>query len=119
MVAVELEVMAKKLDRFGWDRDKGTAVHDRIMLDWMDALQDYTLAEVRQACREWIRQHPRTMPNEGDIRRILLKARAAMLSRQPAPPEPESKRVDPETAGRIVAELGFAVKKFGDGEKNA
>jgi hypothetical protein len=76
MVAVELEVMAKKVDRFGWDRDRGTMAHDRIVSDWMDALQDYPLGEVKAACAEWVLSNPRKMPNEGDIVSILHKCRA-------------------------------------------
>lgn len=71
MVAFELQVMAKKMDRFGWDRDQGTAAHDRIILDFMDALQDYPLDMIKSACREWVKTNPRRMPNEGDILAIL------------------------------------------------
>ena len=49
VVAVELEVLAKKLDRFGWERDRNSPAHDRTLIDWMDALQDYPLDEIRAA----------------------------------------------------------------------
>ena len=114
MVAVELEVMAKKFDRFGWERDRNTPVHDRLVMDWMAALQDYPLNEVQDACRKWVEAQPRKMPNEGDIKGLILSARQRKVSaqrpviRQEAPREaPVSK----EAAAEILAAAGFSVKK--------
>ena len=50
-VALELEVLAKKMDRFGWERDRGTPAHDRMVNDWIDALQDFPLSEIQDAVR--------------------------------------------------------------------
>lgn len=75
MLGLELEIMSKKLDRFGWDRDRDTPAHDRIVIDWMDALQDFPLSEVQAACRQWLRDSPRKMPNEGDIFSIISEQR--------------------------------------------
>jgi hypothetical protein len=115
MVAFELEVLAKKLDRFGWERDRGSAAHDRLMTDWMDALQDFPLAEVQAACRAWIVSSPRRMPNEGDIRANIIAARAEHVARLPRQPEPqaEPRRVTPEAAAEILARAGFAPRKMG------
>ena len=88
MVAVELEVMAKKMDRFGWDRDRNSPAHNRIITDWMDALCDYPLDEVKAACREWVMNNPRKMPNEGDIRGVIMANRAKVVARLPKPREP-------------------------------
>lgn len=114
MVALELEVMAKKMDRFGWDRDMGSPVHDRLITDWMDALCDFPLGEVRDACREWVATNPRRMPNEGDIKALIMKARARFVAAIPRPQEArqERKRVDPETRSRILAEAGFSPKRM-------
>lgn len=76
MVGFELEVLAKKFDRFGWNRDMGTPVHDRLITEWMDALQEFPLDEVRAACREAVLQNPNRMPNEGHVRAIILRRRA-------------------------------------------
>lgn len=120
MVAVELEVMAKKMDRFGWDKDRGSAVHDRLLMDWMDGLQDYLLAEVQAACREWVKRQPRKMPNEGDIENIIKEFRRDQwLARKATmPPEPEKpkERVSAERAAEILAQAGFAPKRFGGDE---
>lgn len=94
MVAVELEVLAKKMDRFGWERDRNSPAHDRIIVDWMDTLQDYPLDEIRAACREAVKLRPNQMPNEGHILAEIMKARAVFvqINRQPPEPEPEDTR---------------------------
>jgi len=114
MVAFELEVMAKKLDRFGWDRDRGSAAHDRFVTDWMDALQDFPLAEVKAACVAWIRDNPRRMANEGDIRAKIICARAAHIAGLPKPrePDPFAHKVSKEAAAEILRQAGFSVKRM-------
>ena len=72
-----MEILAKKFDRFGWDRDSGTAAQDGMIRDWMDALQDYPLDEVRAACRRAVIENPNKMPNEGHVVRQILKSRNA------------------------------------------
>jgi hypothetical protein len=115
MVGLELEVMAKKLDRFGWDRDRGSAVHDRLVTDWMDALQDYPLDEVKAACVAWVQDNPRRMANEGDIRGKILAARATRIAGLPKPPpEPARARPTPEQAKAIIEAAGFRVRRMGD-----
>ena len=98
VVAVELEVLAKKLDRFGWERDRGSAAHDRLMIDWMDALQDYPIEEVRAACRAHVINDPNRMPNEGHIVAQINKTRAAKIAMLPRRPEPEPERREEITA---------------------
>lgn len=84
-LSLELEVLAKKFDRFGWERDRqnGSASQDRMILDWMDALQDYPLDEVRAACRAAVLSNPNKMPNEGHVRQQIITERKSMLARQP------------------------------------
>ena len=117
MVALELEVMAKKMDRFGWERDRGSHVHDRLVTDWMNGLQDFTLAEVQEACRAWTRDNPRRMPNEGDIRAKVIAARAEHVACLPRPAEPERELPGTEErraiAARVIAETGVKLKTFG------
>jgi hypothetical protein len=81
MIALELEVMAKKLDRFGWERDRNTHTHDRLVMDWMDALQDFTLEEVRAACRKAVQDNPNKMPNEGHVVSAIMAERKAIAAR--------------------------------------
>lgn len=107
MVAVELEVMAKKMDRFGWERDRGTMAHDRAISDWMDALQDYPLAEVQDACKAHVVEFPRKMANEGDVLYQLRKLRKAKADeyklRHPAQEQPKKEPCTPEAAAEILA----------------
>jgi len=104
MLALELEVLAKKYDRFGWDRDRGTASQDRLIMDWIAALQDYPLQEVQAACRAHVAENPKTMPNEGHILAMVLKAREvsvrAFKARLPPPQEPPREVSDDELAHR-------------------
>ncbi len=115
MVAVEMEVLAKKFDRFGWDRDRGTAASDRLILDWMDALQDYPLSEIRDACRAAVIADPKNMPNEGHIVAKILDARRVFVSlhRKPVAELPPPPRATKEEAANLVKKYGFEPKTFG------
>lgn len=112
MIALELEVLAKKFDRFGWERDRGTPAHDRQLLDWMDALQDYPLDEVRSACRAAVAENPNRMPNEGHVLAAISAARKEHVRWLPKPREPMPEPVDFATrraeAERILREVGMA-----------
>lgn len=113
MVAVELEVMAKKFDRFGWDRDRNSMAHDRMITDWMDALQDYPLDEVRAACREAVKDNPNKMPNEGHVLAAIMAARKARIAHRPKVEVTEERRkVSPEEAKAILAAAGFTIKRM-------
>ena len=117
MVALEMEVLAKKFDRFGWDRDMGSPVHDRMLTDWMDALQDYPLDEVKAACVAAVLANPNKMPNEGHVRAQIMAQRAKVVASRPqlVKAEPERQPVDRERAAEIMEEFGFAPKRFGGG----
>ncbi|AUQ74772.1 hypothetical protein [Phaeobacter piscinae] len=120
MVAVELEVLAKKFDRFGWERDRGSAAHDRMLVDWMNALQDFPLTEVQAACRAAVLSNPNKMPNEGHIRAEIIKARAKRVQPLPRPdPEPSARRGDPANADQIMREIGFKPRRFGASSQEA
>lgn len=116
-VGFELEVLAKQVDRFGWERDRGKAAHNRVMTDWMDALQDYPLGEVQAACKASVVANPNKMPNYGHVIAQIEKARAAFLANQPKPVEQPkvAHRGDPDGAKRILREVGFDPKRFGAG----
>ena len=113
-VAFELEVLSKKVDRFGWDRDRATPAQDRQITDWMDALQDYPLIEVKAACVLAVRENPNKCPNEGHIRRIIIRERQRVVAGQPKTVEPKAgpRIVDDAMKARadaIVAGLGKGV----------
>lgn len=115
MIGFELEVLSKKVDRFGWDRDRGSAAQDRLMVDWMDALCDFTLAEVKAACRQAVLDNPNKCPNEGHVRKLILSARQRDLQAYaPKPVEDDLKPFQPiseERRREIMREAGFEVEK--------
>lgn len=114
-VGLELEVLAKKFDRFGWERDRGSLAHDRLVKDWMDALQDYPLAEVQAACKRAVTENPNKMPNEGHVKAAILKSRAAAIASKPKPVEPERTPPTPEQKARVadyMEKQGFVPKRF-------
>lgn len=102
-------MLAKKFDRFGWDRDRGSIAHDRMLSDWMDALQDYALDEVQAACRQAVLDFPNKQPNEGHIRNLVMKQRG----RYAKPPEivpdamPEPTVEQKARAAKIVSDAGY------------
>ena len=122
LLAIELEVLAKKLDKFGWERDRNSHVQDRIIVDFMDALQDYPIDEVRAACKAAVIALPDKMPNEGHVRRQVQMARRAAADKykhaNPRKAEPASDpRVTAEAANAILRKAGLGgvkPKTFGD-----
>jgi hypothetical protein len=120
MVSIELEVLAKKFDRFGWDRDRGSMAQDRLISDWMDALQDFPLDEVRAACKAAVLADPKNMPNEGHIVAKVMAARAQFVAshKRIAPPKVDARPMDVGDAERarrvaLAAELlGGSAKPF-------
>lgn len=114
-LGIELEVVSVKADRFGWDR-MSNDLRLRLRQDWMDALQDFTLDEVRAACREALGGNARDAVNEEKIKALIIADRARRLAAIPKPllPEPESKRPDAETRALLANELlaGFNSKRM-------
>lgn len=122
MIGVELEVLAKKFDRFGWDRDKGTPSHVRTLTDWMDALCDFPLDEIQAACRAAVRDNPNKMPNEGHILQQVMAARknkASAFMARPAQREVDVKATQGISEEDRAARAAFAaqlLKGFGGRE---
>ena len=109
-LSVELDVLAKKFDRFGWERDRGTVAQDRMFMDWMDALKDFPLEEVADACRATVLANPNKMPNEGHIKAQILEARRQHTTKHPKPVEPVAKKErlsDESEAERAKIMAGF------------
>lgn len=72
MIGVEVEAM---LDGY-WQNRPAEPVRDRILANWMDELERYTLEEIRTACVQWQRGNPNKKPNHGHISEALRSARA-------------------------------------------
>jgi hypothetical protein len=106
LLAVELEVVSVKVDRFGWGQMNDT-LRKRLRQDWVDALQDFALSEVQDACRVALGGNQKDAVNEEKIKAMVVADRARRLLAIPKPPEPERKieRPDAEARARIAAEL--------------
>lgn len=114
-LGLELEVMSRKLDRFGWDQMDPT-IRTRLRADWADALADFTIDEVQAACREALGGKPAEAMNEERIAGIVQRNRGRVVASLPKPAEPfrEREPVDKGAAQAIVDAAGFGVKRFGD-----
>ena len=81
-VGILLEVMSRKMDRYGWDKmDSG--VRTILRKDGMDALADYPLQEIQAARKQWVLENPSKMPNEGHIAAIINANRDKIRAAQP------------------------------------
>ena len=118
LLAVELEVVSVKVDRFGWGQMNDT-LRKRLRQDWVDALQDFTLAEVQDACKVALGGNAKDAVNEEKIKTLVMQDRARRLAAIPKQslPEPERALPDAETRRRIAAEIlgrmDFAPKRMG------
>jgi len=74
-VCVVMEVLVRKHDKFGWDQ-MNAGMRQMIREDWLAALAEYPVDEVRSACRQHTQDAPNRVPNEGHIKAIILKVRA-------------------------------------------
>jgi len=95
-VSYELEVVSNKIDRFGWDRMK-SGMKDRLTLDWMQALDQFDIAEIKAACSEILRKKPKDVTNEQQVKSEIIAARARVLARLPNELKPpEQTRTEPK-----------------------
>lgn len=122
LIIVEMEILAKKFDRYKWNEERGTHVQDQMILDFVKALEDYPIDEIREACRACVLNNPKKMPNEGHIRQQVIKARALKVSaykaKKPTVQESSAPRVTAERAAQIMKDAGIEnlspkPKKFG------
>lgn len=83
------------------------------MDDWMEALEDWPVYEVRDALRAWVINNPSRRPNYGDIRAILNKRRGQQWAGQkPQLKEPVRKPVSADRAAEIMAANGYSPRRF-------
>ena len=82
---------------------------------WCDELEDWTQEQVVWALRKWNRDNPRIRPTPGDVVAICKDARGRKMASLPKPSEaePERQRVDKDKAAQILADAGFAPRRFG------
>ncbi len=110
-LVVLLDALSMKVNRYGWrfEGDRSVAQQETSR-DWAEALCDYPLDEVREACRQYILSNPDVRaPNEGHVKAMILKNRAAALSKAPKPQaaEPKAER-SPEARARMQERINAA-----------
>jgi|TARA_R110000803_G_scaffold99579_3_gene167700 hypothetical protein len=55
----------------------------KILLNWVNMLQDFTAKEIAEACREQMKEEPRRKPNEGMIYSRIQNSRKRQLASMP------------------------------------
>ena len=70
-IAIEVEIV---LDGY-WQKQPSEKMRIAILADWMDALEDWHVDQVREALRSWRSEFPSKKPNPGHIEKILKERR--------------------------------------------
>ena len=117
-LGLELEVLSRKLDRFGWD-SMDPAIRTRLRADWMNALADFTLDEVQAACKLALRNKAKDALNEETIVGIIQSNRARIVAALPKPHDNAYQARDSkpqDERGRVadlVAKAFPSINRFG------
>ena len=98
-----------------WREDDPVELTAAIGADWAEVLEGIPQEYIHRACIQYLRTDKRK-PSPPVIyalaKSLMPLPKIVSRPRRPDPPRPAP--CDPETAARIVAELGFSPKKFGD-----
>lgn len=94
-----------------WREDDPVELTAALGRDWADVLEGIPSEYVQRACQQYLREQPSRKPTPGAIYQIARKLMPA--PRVVETPEPERKRIDAQTAARIMADAGFNPKRFG------
>ena len=84
-------------------------VYKAYMVSWADALQIYTKQEITDAMAAHVRDSPNITPNEGMIRKYIIKHKPREKIKPP--PEPEEERLSVEEHRKISAEVMATFKR--------
>lgn len=72
-IGVRVEIMLQSY----WKREPSKLVKAGILLQWMKALERFSLAEIDKVCTEWVLEKPSVKPNEGHILDAIAKAKVS------------------------------------------
>ena len=84
-------------------------IYKAYMISWADALQIYTKQEITNAMAAHVRDSPNITPNEGMIRKYIIKHKPREKIKPP--PEPEEERLSVEERRKISAEVMATFKR--------
>ena len=88
-----------------WQNRPDESVKAEIVADWIDLLEAFTPEEIRDACRVWLRDHPRRKPNVGDVRALIQDKRGIEIAAYRANlPPPKERELAPVEDRRASAE---------------
>ena len=85
-------------------------VYKAYMISWADALQVYSKQEITDAMAAHVRDSPNITPNEGMIRKYIIKHKPRQTP-QPPQPQPEEERLSVEQRRKISAEVMATFKR--------
>ena len=84
-------------------------IYKAYMVSWADALQIYSKQEITDAMAAHVRDSPNITPNEGMIRKYIIKHKPREKIKPP--PEPEEERLSVEERRKISAEVMATFKR--------
>ena len=100
VAALRAKIYAPRLD---------PEIYKAYMISWADALQIYTKQEITDAMAAHVRDSPNITPNEGMIRKYIIKHKPREKIKPP--PEPEEERLSVEERRKISAEVMATFKR--------
>lgn len=97
-----------------WRENDPAPLTAAIGADWATVLEGMPRDAIQLACIEYQRSEPRRKPTPGAIYQLAMKyvPKPKLVERNE--PEPTRERVSRERAAEILAEAGYAPKKFGE-----
>ena len=115
---IGVEVEASLNNGGYWSEPSSQLVKMKMLMKWMDALQNYSIDEIEAAFSQHVMKDPKRKPNEGIIYNIIIANRQRVVASQPTTPEPEPERIQATMEQRqaIMDEVNFSgdvkVRKF-------
>lgn len=102
--AIGVEVEAALNNGGYWREPSSDLVKLKMLLKWMDALQNYTMEEIENAFAKHVLSNPRRKPNEGLIRELIITGRGRARPTQRATYVPCENPITPERHAVLMKE---------------
>ena len=112
--AIGVEVEASLNNGGYWIEPSSQLVKMKMLMKWMDALQNYSIDEIEAAFSQHVMKDPKRKPNEGIIYNIIIANRQRAVASQPKEPDtyvPVEDKITPEAHARLMKEFGSITGK--------
>lgn len=112
--AIGVEVEAALNNGGYWREPSSQLVKMKMLMKWMDALQNYSIEEIEKAFAHHVMKDPKRKPNEGLIYNIIIANRRPVTSVQTKAPEtyvPVKDPITPEAHAKLMEEFGSPLGK--------